>query len=270
MYEALYSFEGNRSRVIGNRCKLSGWTKSTQEESSSVVLSLFDGIRHLPKYQLIVATSLGFSISVYGWFLPDNQPIYLRHKCSVRFTKAFPLLSDVRELKLCTGLTRCTDHNIQDPVGIFKFMRHSIPKVIDPLDFESSPAMRVTVYKRHNSCLILSETDQCSMCHAADAGEFKRLSRASRKMQEPVKDRACLTNTSRERLVIRLKQKRLECKLELKRNVEQMTESIRNKSIPVASELHSDLLSILSGQSLECFPMIKIFWEQQQKAIYGM
>ena len=85
-------------------------------------------------------------------------------------------------------------------------------------------------------------------------------------MQEPVKDRASLTNTSHERLVISLKQKRLKCK-ELKRNVEQMTESIRNNSIPVASELHSDLLSILFGHSLECFPMIKIFWEQQRKTM---
>ena len=127
--------------------KLSGWNKSTQEEASSVVVSLFDDIHHLPKYQLIVDSSLGFSISVYGGFLPDNRPIYLRHKRSVRFTKAFPFLSDAPELKLCTGLTRCADHNIQDPVRIFKFMRHSIPKVIDSLDFESSPAMRVTVYK---------------------------------------------------------------------------------------------------------------------------
>ena len=78
--------------------KLSCWTKTTQEETTSVVLSLFDGIHHLPKYQLVVDSSLGFSISVYGWFLPDNHPIYMRHKRSVRFTKAFPLLSDVREL----------------------------------------------------------------------------------------------------------------------------------------------------------------------------
>lgn len=249
-----------------NSLKLSGWTKSTEEKNGSLVLSLSDGV-HLPKYQLIVDSSMGFKVSVYGWFFPDDHPIYLTYKRSVRFTKIFPLLSHVCELELCTGLTSTHDHDIQDPVGgTFKFVRHSIPKVIDPLDFESSPAMRVTVYRRHNSCLVLAETDQCSVCQMADAAECKRLSRASRKMKTPVKDQASLRNTSHERLVVTLKEKRLECN-QLKRNVEQMKKSIENNSILVASDLHSDLLSILCGQSLECFPMMKIFWEQQQKAM---
>jgi len=195
--------------------RLSGWTRSTQEDNSSVALSMFDGIYHLSKYQVIVDSSLGFSVSVYGWFLPDNHPIYLSHKRSVRFTRAFPLLSRVQELQLCAGLSKFADHDIQDPVGTFRLMRHSIPNVIDPLDFELSPAMQVTVYKRHSNCLVLLETDQCSncqKCQIADAAESKRLARASRQMQTPVRDNAPLSNTSHERLVISLKEKRLECK----------------------------------------------------------
>ncbi|KAK2549365.1 hypothetical protein P5673_030190 [Acropora cervicornis] len=61
-----------------------------------------------------------------------------------------------------------------------------------------------------------------------------------------------------------LKEKCLECK-ELRAKVEEMRAPIKNSSVPVASELHSDLLSILSGQSLDSFPMIKIFWQQHQK-----
>ena len=117
-------------------------------------------------------------------------------------------------------------------------MQHSIPKIIDPLDFELSPAMQVTVYKRHKYCLVLSETDQCSVCQIADVGESKRLSRASRKMQTPVKDKASLSNTSHDRLVISLKEKRLECK-ELREKVEEMRTSIRNNSVSVASELNN-------------------------------
>ena len=249
-----------------NSLKLSGWTKS-EEKNGSLVLSMSDGVHHLPRYQLIVDSSLGFSVSVYGWFLPDDHPVYLTYKRSVRFTKIFPLLSHIREFELCTGLSSTHDQDIQDPVGgTFKFVRHSIPKVIDPLDFESSPAMQVTVYRRHNSCLVLTDADHCSECQIADSAECKRLSRASRKMKTPVKDQASLRNTSHERLVVTLKEKRLECN-QLKRNVDQMKKSIENNSIPVASDLHSDLLSILSGKSLDCFPMIKIFWEQQQKAM---
>ena len=83
-------------------------------------------------------------------------------------------------------------------------------------------------------------------------------------MKTPVKDQASLRNTSRERLVVTLKEKRLECN-QLKRNVDQMKKSIENNSIPVASDLHSDLLSILSGKSLDCFPMIKIFGNNNKK-----
>ena len=107
---------------------------------------------------------------------------------------------------------------------------------------------------------------QCSECQIADAAESKRPARASRKMQTPVKDKAPLSNTSHDRLVISLKEKRLECK-ELKGKVEETRASIRNNSVPIASELHSDLLTILSGQSLDSFPMMKIFWKQQQKAM---
>ena len=85
-------------------------------------------------------------------------------------------------------------------------------------------------------------------------------------MQTPVKDKAYLSNTSHERLVISLKEKRLECK-ELRGKVEEMRTSIRNNSVPIALELHSDLLTILSEQNLDSFPMIKTFWEQQQKAV---
>ena len=46
-----------------------------------------------------------------------------------------------------------------------------------------------------------------------------------------------------------------------------MRASLKNNSVPVASELHSDLLSILSGQSFDSFPMMIIFWQQQQKAM---
>ena len=61
-------------------------------------------------------------------------------------------------------------------------------------------------------------------------------------MQTPVKDKAPLNNTSHERLVMSLKEKRLECK-ELRGKVEEMRASIKKSSVPVASELHCDLLS---------------------------
>jgi len=82
----------------------------------------------------------------------------------------------------------------------------------------------VTVYERHNTCLVLSDTDQCSEYQIADAAASKRLSRSSRKMQTPAKDKAPLIDTLHERLVINLKEKRLECK-EFRGKVEEMRTS---------------------------------------------
>lgn len=122
--------------------QLSGWTRSTKEDNSSIVFSMFDGIHHLLKYQVTVDSSLRFSVSLYVRFLPDNHPNYLTHKRSVRFTTAFPLLSQVQELQLCAGLSKFDDSKIQDPVATYRLMRHSVSKIIDPLDFESSPAIQ--------------------------------------------------------------------------------------------------------------------------------
>ena len=77
-------------------------------------------------------------------------------------------------------------------------------------------------------------------------------------MQTPVKDKAPLINTLHERLVMSLKKKCFKCK-ELRGKVEEMRDSIKNSSVPVASELLSDLLSILFRQSLDSFPIIKVF-----------
>ena len=49
-----------------------------------------------------------------------------------------------------------------------------------------------------------------------------------------------------------------------------MEARIRGHSISVTSELHSDLLSIISGTNFESSPMMKLFWQQQQKVMgYG-
>lgn len=107
--------------------KLSGWTKSTKQDNRSIAFSMFDDIHPLPKYQVTVDLNLGFSVSIYSWFLLHNHPIYLTQKHSVRFTRAFLLLSQVWEFQLCAGPSKF-DSKIQDAVATFRLMWHSIPK----------------------------------------------------------------------------------------------------------------------------------------------
>ena len=39
--------------------KLSGWTRSTKEDNSSIILSMFDGIHHLLRHQVAVDSKPG-------------------------------------------------------------------------------------------------------------------------------------------------------------------------------------------------------------------
>lgn len=72
-------------------------------------------------------------------------------------------------------------------------------------------------------------------------------------MQTPVKDKAPLINTLHERLVMSLKKKCFKCK-ELRGKVEEMRDSIKNSSVPVASELLSDLLAFFLDRAFTAFP----------------
>ena len=133
---------------------------------------MFDDIHPLPKYQVTVDLSLGFSVSIYGWFLLDNHPIYLTHKRS----------SDLPGLFYCCHKFENFSFVLVFPSLIAKFrilLQHlgscgtQYQRI--SLDFESSPAMQVMVYERHNSCLVISDTDQRSERQIADAAESKRL-----------------------------------------------------------------------------------------------
>lgn len=248
--------------------KVVGWTLSRNTEN--VTFAWFDGSHYIAKFQVIVDCSLGFSISIYGWFIPDNHPLYMQYKRSVRFTTAYSLLSTVIKYSVCSGLDSVKESEVNDPVyRKSKFMGHSIQKIVEPLDYDVSPTPLVTIFKRHVFCLVLCETVKCCACKPADDKKARSALRSSRRILEPVKDRAPLSATSRERLAISLKAKIIECKA-LKNQLEEMEARIRGNSISVTNELQSDLLSIISGTNFESSPMMKLFWQQQQKVMgYG-
>jgi hypothetical protein len=77
------------------------WSWTVSQDKKNVTFAWFDSVHHIAKFQVIVDCSLGFSISVYGWFIPDDHPIYLQHKRSVRFTTAYSLLSNVIKYTGC-------------------------------------------------------------------------------------------------------------------------------------------------------------------------
>ena len=83
---------------------------------------------------------------------------------------------------------------------------------MEPLDYDVSPTPLVTIFKRHEFCLIRCQTVKCCACEEADDKKTRSTLRLSRRILGPVKDRALLSATSHEHLAISLTGKRIECK----------------------------------------------------------
>ena len=62
-------------------CSINCWLRKEHEQK--FIFEYFDGRHALPVYSLIVSLGLGFSITEFGWFLPNNQQIYREPKRSL-------------------------------------------------------------------------------------------------------------------------------------------------------------------------------------------
>ena len=61
--------------------KLTNWSRKEHEQK--FIFEYFDGKHTLPVFSVIVDSGLGFSIAMFGWFLPDDHEIYLEHNRSL-------------------------------------------------------------------------------------------------------------------------------------------------------------------------------------------
>ncbi|KAL9975303.1 hypothetical protein ACROYT_G012456 [Oculina patagonica] len=78
----------------------------------------------LPEFELIF-DSLGYTISVYGWLLPEDHELYTRSLRSINNVTVYDLIRDIGCQLICPGVypKELTGDTI----------RHVTPKVVDPL-----------------------------------------------------------------------------------------------------------------------------------------
>ena len=58
----------------------------------------------LPEVEIIVADSLGFTVKVFGSYLVDDHPLYLKYRRTMFNVTLSNLVKDLENLKLCTGV----------------------------------------------------------------------------------------------------------------------------------------------------------------------
>ena len=89
-------------------------------------LEYFDSEHAIPVYSVRVDSGLGFSVAVFGWFLPDTHELYCGHKRSLFHITAPSLCKAIQEFSVCPGLPEVL--NAVDPVdSVSRITRHSVP-----------------------------------------------------------------------------------------------------------------------------------------------
>ena len=250
VYQHLNEFKRKVAAV-----KLSGWSRKEYEQH--FVLEYADTKHALPVYSVTVDSGLGFSVAVFGWFLPDDHELYLEHKRSLFYVTISTLCNTIQSFSVCSGL----EHDMLEISAAI--LTHSVPLLTEEYD-EDGPPFQSDMYTRSNDCFVLCSSDQCSNCLNVDGKSRKKSAPA--KPPLPVKDRAPLAACSKERLIATIQRQRLECK-DLKDQVARMSKDIMSNSIEIDKNLESDVLDILKSSDLKSSPHMDLFWQQQKKLL---
>ncbi|CAB4011522.1 Transposable element P transposase [Paramuricea clavata] len=78
--------------------------KLDNSPDNGVKLELYDDLHSLPKYTVLIHSSLEFTVAVYNWPIKEDHPIYKELKRSVMYHSMCELVNIIEESSLCQGL----------------------------------------------------------------------------------------------------------------------------------------------------------------------
>ena len=102
----------------------------------------------LPKTEIIVDDSLSFTVKLYGCFLPENNPTYMKYRRSMRNTTISRLLHELESYVICC----CVEPNGSD---CSKLLHHVIPIYTDS-DVSETQQFPHEGYWRAKGCLLFA------------------------------------------------------------------------------------------------------------------
>lgn len=102
---------------------ISEWT--VEEGSDRIILRKKKDCFQLPEFEVIIDDSLGFTILVYGWFLPEDHQLYTQKLRSMNNVTVSDLLREIECQLICPGV---------QPIEFSgQIIPHVIPRTVDPL-----------------------------------------------------------------------------------------------------------------------------------------
>ena len=199
--------------------------------SDRAVLKQVESQYALPKFEIVVDDSLPFTLRVYGCCFPEDHPVYLVYRRTVRNISINGLVKLLEEnYSLCCGV---------DTLDMTSTLFHHVVPMSEGL--EEDEQFPHKGYWRVKDCLIVcGKLEQvCSACLEFQK-RFEKAKKAKGKHQlTPAHVDARVSKTDPERIKLTVQQQRLQC-YELERELNEMRNELQKSSIEVDLELSND------------------------------
>ena len=242
---------------LKNLSCIKSWVITTGE--CYITLEKFEKPWKIAKFKVVIDDGLGFTISCFDWFLPEDHDIYKENKRSLRNITVARLIQTLEQFLLCEGTKDTSSSGI---------IHHVIPKenvTVQNEEEDEEPLVpyRSFIYYREKACnLLLLHTKQCVTCFATVKKNNYSFSKKKVNLNTPAKLNAPISKTNPKRVLLTIQKSRLKC-AEFEERCEQLQMELSKGSVQVEAQLSDDLVSIISESKMT--PFMNLFWQQQKK-----
>ena len=201
---AIYKDFGELFKRVQSLKTLSGYTVNIPEDR--IEIKNYKQSLLLPELEVVIDGSLGFTLKVYGFYLPDDHELYSQYFRSVTNTSVANLVKEIESHVhvVCHGVNATISAHV---------VHHIIPKSVDHLTVEDNVnSFPHEEYWRVKDCETLcSGLDQCARCSKFVQTEEKSKMVKQRKLTEPAHINSPVSQTPPERLKLTLQMQRMRC-----------------------------------------------------------
>ena len=206
----------------------------------------------LPKLEICIYNSLGFTVKIFGSFLLDDHELYLKYLRSMQNVTLSMLVKDLEAYTFCDGV---------NPSEMTSKLYHHIVPLNPDLDLDDSEQFPHKEYWRSKNCLLISDNPVCESCKEYLLSRSGCRKAKERRQSKPAHINAPVSKTDPERIKLTLQGQRLRC-AELEKQLNEMHSELEKTNIQVDHDF-SKILN--SGNDADITPFMKLFWEQQKK-----
>ena len=212
----------------------------------------------LPHLEIVIDESLGFTVKVFGSYLPEDHPLYLYYCRTVRKITVSNLLRQLEGYKLCDGVSTI---ELND-----KLYHYVIPLSHDTFGEEEQQFPHKGFWRAKGCFLLCQQGVVCCeceefMCCAENARKLKA-SRSAKLAHV----KAPVSRTDPKRIKLTLQGQRLRC-AELEQQLKNMKAELQKSNIEIDNELSDDFTRII-GSAKQVIPFMNLFRQEQKKLFW--